>query len=537
MDTKTQCSIIPQPVRVAQKPGRFVLTKDTVILAGERLRPVAQYAQRMLAPATGFDLPIVDASPRGVTAIRLDLNEAQTALGAEGYTLKVTPEAAAISATTRAGVFYGLQTLRQLLPVEIERDAVAGVEWAAPCVEIEDYPRFSWRGYMLDEGRHFMGKDVVKRMLDLMALHKLNVFHWHLTEDQGWRIEIKKYPRLTEVGAWRKSTQRGGLLSAKSDGAPHGGYYTQQEIREIIAYAAERFITIVPEIEMPGHSLAALAAYPELGCTGGPFEVATRFGIHWDIYCVGKERVLTFLQDVLDEVMALFPSPFIHIGGDEAPKRRWKSCPDCQARMQAEGLKTEHDLQLYLTNRIAAYLAAHGRRLIGWNEILNDRLTDDALCQYWVRGLNKVLAHARRGRDIVMSDFRYAYLDHSYLFTPLSRAYAHDPVPDKLPEPFHAHILGLEALMWAEFVPNVRRLDWQTFPRLTAFAETGWTPRDKKDFGSFQERLTGFLKRLDLLGVGYALAQDVEPGFWRRRFSFLTILQEQTGVRQDGETS
>jgi hexosaminidase len=506
------------------------------ISAGQQVRPVGQYLHGLLS--TSIDLSLAVSEDGAAGDVSLQLDPALERLGDEGYTLSIAPDRVSIRALSLAGVFYGVQTLRQLLlrqllPVEVEGggdgDAAAGSACSLPCVQIEDYPRFSWRGYMLDEGRHFHGKEVVKQLVDLLALQKMNVFHWHLTEDQGWRIEIEKYPRLTKVGSRRRDTQVEGFASKKRAGAPHAGFYSQEEIKEIVAYAAERFVTVVPEIDMPGHSLAALAAYPELSCTGGPFEVSETFGVHKDIYCVGKERTFEFVEGVLDEVLPLFPSPVIHIGGDEAPRSRWKACPDCQARMRSEGLANEHELQGYFTNRIAAYLAAQGRRLMGWNEILSDDLAEDAIGQYWIRGWKTVLEHLKRGRQIVMSNWFYAYLDHDYDFTSLRKAYAYDPVPKNLPGAYHGNVLGLEGLLWTEWVSTEGRLHWQTFPRLTALAETGWTPREGKDWADFERRLAHFLQYLDALGVGYAGADEREPGLFRRIMALFRIAKAPTG--------
>ena len=527
----TRMTIIPLPCQIEPRPGNFPLTHETVILADAVNRWNAGYLQQLLAASSGLPLPVREIDQAGKDCICLNLNPGLASLGREGYRLSILPEAIRVEAPETAGVFYGLQSLRQLLPVEVEaRQPVSGVNWNVGCQIITDRPRFPWRGFMLDEGRHFHGKETVLRSLDLMALQKLNVFHWHLTEDQGWRIEIRKYPKLTEIGSRRAGTSNS-FTGGDHNGVPHGGYYTQADIREIVAYAAERHITIVPEVEMPGHALAALAAYPELSCSGGPFEVATHFGIFPDIFCAGKEATFTFLEDVLDEIMELFPSTYIHIGGDEAPKKRWKACPDCQRRMAEHGLKDEHALQVYFTNRIAAYLDSKGRRAMGWNEILQEGLAKSAVVQFWVRGRKSLLQALRDDqRAIVMSTFMEAYLDHSYSLMPLSRAYLYEPLPKELDEKEAGSILGPEFPLWTEWVPNRLRLDYQAYPRLTAMAETAWTPRDRKDLADFRRRLAGFLVRLDRLGVHYAPLAEAEPPRIKRIFSILTIMQPQSKV-------
>jgi hexosaminidase len=521
--------IIPLPAKIEQQAGVLCLTPETGILTDTANRWNADYLRGLFTAPTGFPLRTQTGARVAKSSIHLRLDPRLEELGQEGYRLEVQPEAVVIEAPDTAGVFYGIQTLRQLLPIEIEeRRPVSGVDWRLPCVLIEDKPRFTWRGFMLDEGRHFHGKETVLLTLGLMALQKLNVLHWHLTEDQGWRIEIKKYPKLTEVGSKRSGTSKT-MLGKQHDGIPHCGYYTQDEIREIVAYATERHITIVPEIEMPGHSLAALASYPELSCTGGPFEVATHFGIFPDIYCAGKETVFTFLQEVLDEILELFPSRYIHIGGDEAPKKRWKGCPDCQRRIREEGLKDEHALQVYFTNRIAAYLDLKGRHVMGWNEILQDGLVKGAVVQFWARGRERLLEAIRaEKRPVVMSTYLDMYLDHSYSLMPLSRAYHFEPVPAELDENDSGRILGLEFPLWSEWVPNRARLDYQTYPRLTAMAETGWTPKDRKNFKDFRCRLENLLCRLDRFGVRYAPLKEAEPPEIRQWFGIFTIPQPQT---------
>jgi hexosaminidase len=526
-------------MEVDRREGHFQLTPETVLLADEPNRGNAESLRTLLGAPTGLPLPVralpAAASESGGRqsrdAVCLQLDPGQDSLGDEGYRLEIRPEGVSVRALTIAGVFYGIQSLRQLLPPEVEERApVPGTDWRLPCLTILDRPRFSWRGFMLDEGRHFQGKAAVLQLLELMALLKLNVFHWHLTEDQGWRIEIKKYPRLTQVGAQRAGTSRS-MLGKKHDGQPHAGFYTQEEIREIVAYAAARHILVVPEIEVPGHSLAALASYPELSCTGGPFQVATHFGIFPDIYCAGKEASFTFLQDVLDDIIALFPSAYVHIGGDEAPKKRWKACPACQRRMQAEGLADEHALQVYFTNRIMTYLRSRGRRAIGWNQILGPDLARDAIVHYWMGSLKPLVETIRRDRrQVVMSTYLDTYLDHGYSLMPLSRAYGYEPVPDGLTAGEADCILGLEFPLWTEWVPTRPRLDYQTWPRLTAAAETGWTRRERKELADFRRRLEHFLPRLDRFGVRYASPGEAEPSRLCRGFGPLSILRPQRKV-------
>jgi len=382
---------------------------------------------------------------------------------------------------------------------------------------------------MLDEARHFHGKKVVKKLLDLMARLKLNIFHWHLTDDQGWRIEIKKYPNLIEIGSKREESQVGGFFNKRKNGIPHSGYYLQDDIKEIISYAKDRFITIIPEIDMPGHTRAALASYPNLSCRGYSFRVSPHWGIHRDILCIGKEEVFDFVKGVLDEIAQLFPSDIIHIGGDEVPKNRWEECERCQLRISKEGLKNEGDLQIYFTNRITAFLKSKGKRVMGWNEILDKNLEEDIICQYWLRGKEKVFKYLQRSGNVIMSNFKFAYLDHSYSFTPLKLAYKFEPIPKKLKPHYHENVLGLEAVMWGEFIPNLKRLEWQTFPRLIAFSEVSWTPKDKKKFRHFQNRLDRFLRRLDIIGVNYANKKEVRPRFLKRKFGIITIPQAQNG--------
>ena len=505
METKSikEISIIPQPVKTELRQGTFTLNKDTIIFSESNLINIAEYFKQLLVSAAGLDLNIKDLQKNedNNNSIILKIIKDANVMKPEGYSLEVFPEKIQILGTTPQGVFYGIQTLRQLFPPEIESQSKENIKWSVPCIYIEDSPRFSWRGFMLDESRHFFGNETVKKMLDLMASLKFNVFHWHLTDDQGWRIEIKRYPRLIEIGSKRRGTI---TAHKKLDGVPVSGYYTQEDLKEIIDFASKRFITVIPEVDVPGHVTAVLASYPELSCTGGPFDVSTHFGIHKEVLCVGKEKVFEFVENILNEVMEIFPSEIVHTGGDEVPKRRWQKCPDCQARIKKEGLKSEEELQVYFTNRIADYLASKGRRLMGWNEILNGKLTSNAICHYWFENLDRVIEHIKKGRSVVMSEMRAVYLNYPYNLMPLTKTYEYDPIPDELSKNFHQQILGLEACLWAEYVKDSKRLEWQVFPRLIAVAETGWTSKEYKNFRSFLTRLDLYLKRLSFQKINYA---------------------------------
>ncbi len=533
-------SIIPLAVKLTSETGQFAFNHETIIECDPELKKIGEFLQNILCPATTFEFNVKIISPNHVSnnSIALKLNTGLNHLGSEGYTIKITRENVIISALTPTGVFYGIQSLRQLLPPETDHsNEVRNVNWGVPCVEIEDYPRFLWRGFMLDDARHFLGKEIVLKILDLLALLKMNVFHWHLTDDQGWRIEIKTYPKLTEIGSKRSSSQIGGFISKKQDGIPHEGYYTQDDIKEIVAYAANRGITIIPEIEMPGHCMAALSAYPEMSCSGGPFEVPSTVGIHKDVFCVGKEHVFIFLQNILSEIMTLFPSEIIHIGGDEVPKTRWKKCPDCQARIKTEGLKDEKELQHYFTTRIANFLASHGKKIMGWNQILNDSLPIDVIAQYWMFGKKKVIEHLKRDRKIVMSKYGHVYLDYGYEFTSLKKTYSYNPIPKELASPYHQNVLGIEAPLWTEWVRNAHNLYWQIFPRLIAVAETGWTQKPLKDYCSFKTRLRTFLKRLDYFGINYASKKEFNPSLFKKLFGIFSIAVEPKGPSRDPLTT
>jgi hexosaminidase len=424
----------------------------------------------------------------------------------------------AIRAARPAGAFYALQTLRQLLPAAIFRQAkVAAAAWTIPAVSIEDYPRFGWRGMHLDVGRHFMPKEFVKKFIDLLAFHKFNRFQWHLTEDQGWRIEIRQFPRLTLVGASRRQTLVGrpdrDSTKWRFDGQPHGGFYTQEDVAELVAYAQARFVTIVPEIEMPGHSQAAIAAYPELGNRRDSLPVWTAWGVDENIVNPSDETI-RFEQRVLTEVLALFPGRWIHIGGDEAPKAQWKASSLAQARIKELGLKDEDELQSYFTRQMDQFLTARGRTLIGWDEILEGGLSPNAVVMSW-RGIDGGIAAARAGHDVVMAPGSHTYFDHYQSadtaaeplaiggFLPLDTVYAYEPVPAALTPEEARHVLGAQGQLWTEYIPDAKRVEYMAFPRACALAEVLWTPREGKDYADFLRRLAPHLERLAVLDVNY----------------------------------
>ena len=508
-------SIIPKPQEITSRPGKFVLNSRTSIVADEKTKAAAEQLQTILRPATGLPLNITTERKKIRHAILLQLDEKSEILGTQGYSLQVTPRSVIIRAPKSAGLFYACQTLRQLLPIQIYREAqVKNVRWEIPCVKIEDYPRFAWRGALLDSARYFMPKEFVKKFIDLLALHKMNSFHWHLTDDQGWRIEIKKYPKLTEIGAWRNESIVGHYRDKprKFDGKRHGGFYTQDDIREIVAYAQARHVNVVPEIEMPGHAQAAIAAYPELGNTEEELDVSTVWGVHSNIYNANEETIL-FLQDVLAEVLELFPGEFIHIGGDEARKDQWKASPAMQTRIKELGLKDEHELQSYFIKRMDTFLTAKGRRLIGWDEILQGGLAPNATVMSW-RGEKGGITAAQAGHDVVMAPTTYTYFDY-YQSTdpneplaigghlPLRNVYNYNPIPKELSADQARHILGAQGQLWTEYIPNPKQAEYMTFPRLTALAEVAWTQDNLKDYDDFTERLHTHLKRLDALDVNY----------------------------------
>jgi hexosaminidase len=512
-------SVIPKPVQIRVQDGEFRLTSATLILVDKYSSYEGQQLSEMLSPATGFPLKVGGAGAAGVPVIEIKLDPSLGKLGEEGYHLTVTPKKVTILAPKPAGLFYGFQSLRQLLPPEIfRRNRVAQVEWTIPCVQIEDYPRFSWRGVLLDSVRYFVPKEFVKKFIDLLALHKMNCFYWHLTDDQGWRIEIKKYPKLTEVGAWRNETMIGRLeddnaRNLKFDGKRHGGFYTQSDIREIVEFGRVRHVNVIPDIEMPGHAQAAIAAYPELGNTGKPVEVGTTWGISENIFNV-NESTIQFLQDVLTEVLDLFPSRFIGTGGDEVPKTQWEVSPEAQARIKELGLKNEEELQAYFTHRMDQFLTSKGRRMIWDEDTMKGGLAPNALVMPW-RGEKAGIAAIRAGHDVVMAPDEFTYFDYYQSkdtaseplaiggYLPLEVVYNYEPIPKEIPLELARHVLGAQGNLWTEYIPNPRLLEYMAFPRVSALAEVTWTPRDKKDYAEFRQRLPNHVQRLSILDVNY----------------------------------
>ncbi|MBE9491350.1 MAG: family 20 glycosylhydrolase [Bacteroidetes bacterium] len=507
---RSSVKVIPRPNRYWVNISEFKIDSQTRIITETSKKDVLEvclYLTDKIKKSSGLELEIIDVN--NIDSFRDDIlittHNADTALGEEGYFLEVSSGSLIIQALKPAGLFYAIQTFLQLLPPEIESpDVNEEIELAIPAVWIKDSPRFKWRGMHLDVCRHFFPKEFIKKYIDLIAMYKMNTFHWHLTEDQGWRIEIKKYPELTTVGAWRK----------EPDGKIYGGYYTQEEIKEIVAYAKSRFVTIIPEIEMPGHSMAALAAYPGLSCTGGPFEVANTWGVKKDVFCAGNEKTFEFLEDVLTEVIDLFPGKYIHIGGDECPKECWKKCGKCQARIKNEGLKDEDELQSYFIQRIEKFLNAHGKKLIGWDEILEGGLAQEATVMSW-RGMDGGIAAAQMNHDVVMTPTSHCYFDYYQAdpafepkaiggYTTLKKVYELEPVPPVLNEEQSSHILGVQGNVWTEYIKTPEHVEYMSVPRMIALAEVAWTRTKYKGWDNFIERMENQYPRLDLMDINYS---------------------------------
>ena len=511
----------PQPFSVIPMPNDVTLAEGSFNVAGVQVTCDENLDEASAKAVQGFvnTLETVTGKTckngkKGTIHFGLNPN-----MGSEEYFLQVKPDGVTVEASAFGGFFYAIQTLKQMLPAEVYGGKKAKAGWVLPCVTILDAPRFDYRGIHLDACRHFWTIEETKRCIDIAATYKINRLHWHLTEDQGWRMEIKKYPKLTEVGAWRNGTCIGKDFSS-NDGIRYGGFYTQDEMREIVAYAAERNIIVIPEVDLPGHMVAALAAYPELGCTGGPYEVWTRWGVADDVLCVGKEETFTFLEDVLTEVMDIFPSEYIHIGGDECPKVRWEECPLCQARIKELGLKAhgefsaEQQLQCYVTARIQKFLNDHGRKIIGWDEILEGDLAPGATVMSW-RGTQGGIEAAKQGFDVVMTPNSHMYIDYYQSrerdkeplciggYLPVERVYSYEPFEGMAPGT-EDHILGVQANLWTEYVTSEEFLEYMLLPRMCALSEVQWCDADRKDYTRFDTSLDHTFQMLDVMGYTYA---------------------------------
>ena len=505
-------SLIPAPATIEAAGGEFMLSSGT----GLAIDPAFGSAGNVAAMFNGFlakhysKISVEEQQAPGDAAL-IRANYDSLIDNPEAYTLKVSADGITIIAGDDAGLFYAFQTLMQL--IFPSQEAVRGAV-AVPCVAISDSPQYKWRGMHLDVSRHFFPKEFIFKMLDAMAIHKLNTFHWHLTDDQGWRIEIKKYPELTAVGAWRDETLigHGSETPWVYDGTRYGGYYTQEDVREVVEYAGRLHINVLPEIEMPGHAVAALQAYPQLSCSGGPVPPFNRWGVNEDVFCAGKEETYEFLEGVLTEVAELFPYEYIHIGGDECPKVRWEVCPDCQKRIADNNLKDEHELQSYLVRRMEAFLSAKGKKLIGWDEILEGGIADNAAVMSW-RGHAGGINAANMGHDVVMTPHSFVYLDYYQSkyneplsiggMLPLEKVYSIDIMPPEIAEEKRHHIIGAQSNLWTEYVGDEKHAEYMAFPRLAALSEAIWTPRERLDFASFSKRMSAHYARYDAMDLNY----------------------------------
>lgn len=509
-----QTNIIPQPMEVNPYDEVFTLSTKTVIVSQDDSMDSAQYLASLLGKGFGVK-PKIIRKGKGIE-LRLD-SKLKIELGEEGYYLEIKKKNIRITAATNTGLFYGIQSFRQLLPSNFETEGPLNNKVVLSGIQIKDKPRFPWRAFMLDESRHFKGMDAVKKLLDQMALLKMNVFHWHLTDDQGWRIEIKKYPNLTKIGSYRSDTQSS-RNSPDRVGYPHEGFYSQDEIRDIIKYAQERHITIIPEIEMPGHATAAIASYPWLGILGTTKEVAVTFGKLDDSFNLADPKVYEFLTDVLTEVFELFPSKIVHIGGDEVRFDTWENSKAIQDKIKKEGLASPADLQIFFTNYISNFMESHEHRMMGWNEILgdqvhdrdensnmsiNEKLSETAIIHFWKGSLDLMNKAITNGHDVVNSLHSMTYLDYDYKSIPLSKAYAFDPIPEGLDKQYHENVLGLGCQMWSEWIPTVEQMENQIFPRIAAYAEVGWTMKQNKNYESFVQALTKLQEYWRFSGINY----------------------------------
>ena len=511
-------NVVPLPQNVtAQKGKAFALTPQTTIVYSgndQAMKDNANFLAEYIQVITGFKPNVSTQKVKGTNTILLTLNP--KVAGNEAYTLTVNDKQVTIAGSTAAGVFYGVQTLRKSLPISETNPKTPQnlQEVSLPAVQISDSPLFGYRGVMLDCSRHFFSVDFIKRYLDILAMHNINTFHWHLSDDQGWRIEIKKYPKLTEIGSKRSGTVVG-HNSDVDDNIPYGGYYTQEDAKEIVRYAKQRHITVIPEIDLPGHTRALLAAYPEMGCTQGPYEVGHNWGVYEDVLCLGNEKIYPFLQDIIDELIPIFPAPYFHIGGDEAPTTRWQNCDRCKALAQKQGVSPKH-LQGGFTNRLEKYINSKGKKIIGWDEILEGDINPSATIMSWT-GVTPGVKAAKAGHDVIFSPGEYAYIDHYQTkeihkepkaiggYLPVEKVYSFNPLPDTLSVEARKHIIGVQANLWTEYVPYETQAEYMLLPRVAALAEVQWLPVNKKDYDAFHKRLTRLARLYDRYGYTYAL--------------------------------
>ena len=502
--------IIPFPKECKQTSGNFTLSSSTrIVTTSTTLVNEVEWLNEYLNNYYGFKLQTVSSVPKDDNYIQFQTPDWEAGYK-ENYHLTIDEKHISILAEgNSAGNFYALQTLIQLLPIEKSNSL------SVPCVQIKDSPRFEWRGMHLDVSRHFFSIPFIKKYIDLLAMYKMNTFHWHLTDDQGWRIEIKKYPKLTAVGAWRKGTMIGKYSDHKYDSIPYGGFYTQEQIKEVVVYATKRYVTIVPEIEMPGHAVAAIASYPYLSCTRKQIDVEKGWGVFEDVFCT-KDSTFQFIQNVLDEVIPLFPGNYIHIGGDESPKTRWKVCQQCQKRIKEEHLKDEHELQSYFIKRIEKYVNSKGKQIIGWDEILEGGLAPNAAVMSW-QGIEGGIAAAKQKHKAIMTPGSHCYFDHYQAsptdeplaiggYTPIEKVYAYEPVPDELTKEEQPYIMGAQANVWTEYILNEKQVEYMAAPRMAALAEVLWTPKEVKNETAFLTRLQKHFLLLDKLNINYAKA-------------------------------
>lgn len=511
-------NVVPLPQSITTMKGKpFVFNENTAIVCtstDELMQHNAHFLAEYIQDAIGLKTSCTTTMPKAENRIVLMIDRKM--VGKEAYRIVVNHQQITIAGNTSAGVFYGIQTLRKALPVNVndKGEPVSASQVELPAVQIVDAPLLPYRGMMLDCGRHFFPVTFVKRFIDLMALHNMNVFHWHLSEDQGWRIEMKKYPKLMEVGAWRSGTVVG-HNSDVDDHQPHGGFYTQEEMRQIVEYARQRHIEVIPEIDIPGHTRALLAAYPELGCTGGPYRVSHNWGVHHDVLCVGNERVYTVLQDIIDELGQIFPSAYFNIGGDEAPSTRWQQCKRCQDKAKEQGIDTKH-LQQYFTKRMEQYINGKGKTMIGWDEILEGELAKSTIVLSR-RYLSTWTKAAKAGHNVITCPGRYAYFDYYQTkntlhepqaiggYLPVEQVYSFNPRPDTVSADITNHIIGVQGNLWTEYVPTTAQAEYMVLPRMAALAEVQWMPASRKDYAAFVGRVTRLSHLYDRYGYTYAL--------------------------------